>query len=274
MAAWSLIALAITLMTLRRAESLLRFVSGEAAAADYVFEALGLAVSALMLAGIWHLSPLFTALARSQQELQSMNSKLSALSEEQRLLLAHTKDFIYRHDPSGRISYVSPAVEQVTGFRPDEWLSHFSQHFTENPVNRNDHAVTEAMLRTGTAGPPYIVEVKHKEGSTVWLEINKQPYSIDGRVAGFIGVARDITPRMKLEGERERLIAELQEALAGIRTLKGLLPICASCKKVRDDKGYWSQIEAYISEHSDAEFTHGLCPECAQKLYPGYYEKS
>jgi hypothetical protein len=74
-----------------------------------------------------------------------------------------------------------------------------------------------------------------------------------------------------LSEEQQKLIAELQGALAKIKTLKGMLPICASCKKVRDDKGYWSQIEAYISEHSEAEFSHGLCPECAQKLYPKYY---
>jgi hypothetical protein len=67
--------------------------------------------------------------------------------------------------------------------------------------------------------------------------------------------------------EQKKLIAELQEALASIKTLKGLLPICASCKKVRDDKGYWNQIEVYIRERSDAEFSHGLCPDCAQRYY-------
>lgn len=74
--------------------------------------------------------------------------------------------------------------------------------------------------------------------------------------------------RKKAEADRERLIGELREALENVKTLEGLIPICASCKKVRDDKGYWSQIEAYISRHSGAEFSHGLCPECARKLYP------
>jgi hypothetical protein len=55
-----------------------------------------------------------------------------------------------------------------------------------------------------------------------------------------------------------------------VKTLKGLLPICSACKKIRDDKGYWSQIDAYISKHSEAEFTHGICPECAKKLYPEF----
>jgi hypothetical protein len=67
--------------------------------------------------------------------------------------------------------------------------------------------------------------------------------------------------------ERERLINELQEALASIRTLKGLIPICASCKRIRDDEGYWEQIDEYIRKHSEAEFTHGICPDCARRLY-------
>ena len=74
-----------------------------------------------------------------------------------------------------------------------------------------------------------------------------------------------------LSQEQKKLIAELQDALASIKTLRGMLPICSSCKKIRDDKGYWSQIEAYMSDHSDAEFTHALCPECAEKLYPEFY---
>jgi hypothetical protein len=71
-----------------------------------------------------------------------------------------------------------------------------------------------------------------------------------------------------VEKERENLIAKLQDAVAKIKTLRGLLPICSSCKKIRDDKGYWNQIESYIRDHSEAEFTHGICPKCAKKLYP------
>jgi FixJ family two-component response regulator len=76
--------------------------------------------------------------------------------------------------------------------------------------------------------------------------------------------------RKRTQEEREQLISELQTALAKVKQLSGLLPMCASCKKIRDDKGYWNQIEAYISEHSQADFTHGICPECVKKLYPEY----
>jgi hypothetical protein len=78
--------------------------------------------------------------------------------------------------------------------------------------------------------------------------------------------------RKRSEEERSRLIFELQESLARVRTLSGMLPICASCKKIRDDKGYWNQIETYIKDHSEAEFTHGICPECAARLYPQDYK--
>jgi hypothetical protein len=79
---------------------------------------------------------------------------------------------------------------------------------------------------------------------------------------------REVVEREKAEHEREKVIIELREALAQVKRLSGFLPICASCKKIRDDTGYWQQVEAYIRDHSEAQFSHGLCPECAKKLYP------
>lgn len=77
----------------------------------------------------------------------------------------------------------------------------------------------------------------------------------------------------QVDKEKSVVIAELKKALEEIKTLSGFLPICASCKKIRDDKGYWNQIEVYISEHSEAEFSHGICPACVQKLYPDIYNE-
>lgn len=78
----------------------------------------------------------------------------------------------------------------------------------------------------------------------------------------------EVDERMRAQVEREKSIRELQDALSQIKTLKGLLPICAACKKIRDDKGYWNQIEVYIRDRSDAEFSHSICPECMARLYP------
>jgi len=80
----------------------------------------------------------------------------------------------------------------------------------------------------------------------------------------------EMEERKRAEIEKDHLIAELKGALQKVKVLSGMIPICASCKKIRDDKGYWTQIEAYIRGHSEAEFSHGICPECMQKLYPEY----
>jgi hypothetical protein len=89
-----------------------------------------------------------------------------------------------------------------------------------------------------------------------------------GESVFFAAIIRDITQRKQAEAERERLIKELTEALANVKTLRGLLPICSGCKKIRDDQGYWSEVDSYIRKHTEAKFSHGLCPDCLRKYYP------
>jgi CheY-like chemotaxis protein len=97
------------------------------------------------------------------------------------------------------------------------------------------------------------------------ITIHKTPW-------GILSIAEDITQQKHIEEKNRCLIADLKHALKNIRTLRGLMPICASCKKIRDDKGYWHQVEAYIVEHTNAEFTHGFCPACAEKFLAEYDE--
>ena len=90
-----------------------------------------------------------------------------------------------------------------------------------------------------------------------------------GKIVGGSAISRDITLRKRDEAERFRLIEELTESLKQVRTLSGLLPICASCKRIRDDQGYWQQVETYIADHTNADFTHGICPDCLEKSKNG-----
>jgi hypothetical protein len=90
----------------------------------------------------------------------------------------------------------------------------------------------------------------------------------------YLKLQAEIEERRKAEEEKEKIITQLKEALARVKTLSGLLPICASCKKIRDDDGYWHQVEEYIINHSEADFSHGICPECMQKLYPEIFLRS
>lgn len=90
---------------------------------------------------------------------------------------------------------------------------------------------------------------------------------------GAIIISEDITTQKNAENDRTKLITDLQRALDELETLRGLLPICASCKKIRDDSGYWNHIEAYISQHAHVDFTHTLCPECIRHFYPEYWQR-
>ncbi|HNV69514.1 MAG TPA: hypothetical protein PKO06_07460, partial [Candidatus Ozemobacteraceae bacterium] len=111
--------------------------------------------------------------------------------------------------------------------------------------------------------------VKHRlaNGEVRPVEVSCSLQFFQGREL-LHSIIHDISERCRVEQEREHLIQELQCAVAKIKTLRGMLPICAACKKVRDDKGYWNQIEAFLSEFSELEFSHGICPDCKKRLYP------
>jgi len=93
------------------------------------------------------------------------------------------------------------------------------------------------------------------------------------RLLSFLIIAYTMSKIRFLLTEERKLSKDLRDALVQIKTLSGLIPICASCKKIRDDKGYWNQLETYIQEHSQAEFSHGICPDCMKKLYGDFLEK-
>ena len=108
----------------------------------------------------------------------------------------------------------------------------------------------------------------HRDGALHTYLTVKFPLTDDEKgLFGTGAVSTDITERKQMEAERERLIVDLREALEQIKTLKGVLPICMHCKKIRDDEGYWHQVEVYVRDHTEADFTHGLCAECMKDFY-------
>ena len=127
----------------------------------------------------------------------------------------------------------------------------------------------EEVKRTGMIEAVYKLALSG--GRTLWLkdqaEIERYP---EDQASISLGCLTVVTKEMEAAEERERLVLALQDALSKVKQLSGLLPICASCKKIRDDQGYWNQIEEYIRNHSEADFSHGLCPPCLEKLYPDF----
>jgi len=185
-----------------------------------------------------------------------------------RALVENATDVIYWTDAHGHFTSVNPMATQVMGYAAPDLVG---RHFTEliEPTHRAAAlAFYRHQSRERQPHSYYEFPAIAADGRTVWFGQNVRAlFDEAGAVLGFEAVARDITDRVIMERERERLIVELKEALATVKVLSGLLPICSGCKMVRDDRGYWQQIENYLRTHTDAEFTHGLCPGCLQRYF-------
>jgi len=198
--------------------------------------------------------------------------------EKFRFISENIADIVWTLDLNLNTTYVSPSIEAILGFTPEERIRQsLEEMITPESIQRVLAKFQEELQRETEDGVDpnrsiaIDVEYCRRDGSIIWMEnIAKPIRDSSGFLVGILGVSRDLTERKRAEEERERLIDELKAALAKVRTLSGLLPICSSCKKIRDDKGYWNKIESYIKDHSEADFTHSICPECAQKLYPGF----
>ena len=140
---------------------------------------------------------------------------------------------------------------------PDDKQGEFREHF-QMILEGNLQQDTERYRR-------------HKNGTLIPISLSAAPlHDSLGRVVGAVGLLLDISARKASEAERSDALATCQAALAEVDRLRGLLPICASCKKIRDEAGVWHAIETYVRDHADVEFSHGICPACKAELYPEY----
>ncbi len=179
-------------------------------------------------------------------------------------------------DLHGTIQQANSALEHILGYGPHELEGKTLKDIThpEDYVREMDHiaaSLASGVDQTFKTEKRYL----HKDKSLVWGRLTAT-FLRDGesRIICGLGMVEDISETKASEEERERLVRELQDALARVKTLSGLLPICSSCKKIRDDRGYWTQVEGYLTEHTQAQFSHGICPDCLTKLYPEYAEKN
>jgi PAS domain S-box-containing protein len=172
---------------------------------------------------------------------------------------------------NGRFVFINTNAAQYAGYTKEELLGQPSRAMI-HPEDREHARQCAVEMIKGKRDIPYEFRVVTKQGEIRWIMEALTSINYQGKAA-ILGNSIDITEHKSIATERENIILQLQKALMEVKTLNGLLPICSSCKKIRNDEGYWEQLEVYIRDHSEAEFSHGICPDCARELYPDYFKE-
>jgi PAS domain S-box-containing protein len=181
-----------------------------------------------------------------------------------RLMVENSDDILTIRDADGRIRYTSPSMHRVMGYTQDQMIGETGFELI-HPEDRGHvlNALSEFMKTPG-ARESIQYRARHANGSWVSLEVVAYNLLEHPEVRGLVINGRDISRRRRDEAEKDQMLSDLAHALAKAKTLTGVLPICASCKKIREESGRWQQIEVYIRDRAQVEFSHSMCPECTQ----------
>lgn len=200
-------------------------------------------------------------------ELEALRAELAIT----RLVVNSVPSMLAYWDTDQRCRFANRAYETWFGVAAEALLGRTMKELL-GPIYPLNLPYIEGALR----GEPQSFEREIPDpagGPPRYSQADYIPHVVDGVVQGFAVLVGNISSRKRLEDrlreantQLERALAEREEALRSVKTLSGLLPVCAWCKRVRDDAGYYQQIEAYVSSHTDATFTHGICPACAATL--------
>ncbi len=181
-------------------------------------------------------------------------------------------------DSQGRIIHGNPAGRRIWAGAKLVGVDEFGEYKgwwadTGAPIEAHDWAAARAIEK-GETSVEEVIDIECFDGTRKTILNSAMPIrNGDGKVVGAIIVNQDITEKSRLAKDRENLIAKLEKALADVKTLSGLLPICAFCKRIRDEKGAWHPVENYIHARTATEFSHGICPDCMGKFYPDFAGK-
>ena len=232
--------------------------------------------SLLLLQSFMGVIPVMTlAVAAGVVEQRRAEAARTREEADTRAILDMALDAVIGMDEHGVITNWNPRAEVIFGWTAGEAVGEKLSEVVIPPQYREAHIRgLRHFLATGQ-GPVLNRRIEitalRRDGTEFPVELSILPLKV-GASYRFNAFVADISERQRAKEELERLVRDLMDALAQVKTMKGLLPICSSCKKIRSDENYWKNIETYIEEHSEASFTHGICPDCVQKLY-GYQPK-
>ncbi|MBN1380148.1 MAG: PAS domain S-box protein [Deltaproteobacteria bacterium] len=179
-------------------------------------------------------------------------------------LVEHSLDAAFLTMPDGTIIYANPSACQLFGYTLDEFRT-LGRSGVVDPSDPKLGAALEKRRRTGRFCG--VLNLCRKDGSWFPAVLSSAVYNDSGGEQRTSMFVRDLTEQEQREEALRVTNEDLRKALAEIKVLRGIIPICANCKKIRDDKGYWHQVETYISKNTDALFSHTLCCECIKKMY-------
>jgi PAS domain S-box-containing protein len=211
---------------------------------------------------------------RDVTERRKIEEELRQSEDRFRRIFEHSPIGIAIIAPSNSVLDANNAFCDMLGYTSEELVGRDLREFIRpEKKNKGEKAMQDAL-----AGkiPVYHIETQYqrKNRKSLWVETTATTIrDREGNILYALIMVEDISVRKDAEREREQLISQLQESLGKIKTLRGLIPICAWCKKIRDDAGYWRRVESYIGEHSDASFTHCICPACLNKEDPESYQE-
>ena len=214
-----------------------------------------------------NLSRLVPALKRELEAAQDRRRRKRAEGAMQFLaaIVESSEEAIYGKNLDSLIVSWNPSAERLFGYSAEEIIGRSTAVLF--PKNRRDEMLEIlASIRRGDVIGVQETERLHKSGRIIPVSITVSPVrNSSSDVIGASAICRDISKQKQAELDRQQLIQSLMSASKQVRVLTGLLPICATCKRIRDDKGYWQQVETYISKHSEITFTHSICPSCSEE---------
>ena len=214
--------------------------------------------------------PLVCCVLRASTGGRRTAQGVRAAEEQFRMIVEKSQDILCIRSADGLMRYASPSIHPLLGYKQEEVVGTTCLEVIHPEDRIAVEIARDELLKNPGARDSVQFRALHANGSWVALEVVAYNLLDDPDIRGLVINGRDISERRQTEAEKEKLIKELREAAARANSLTGLLPICACCKKVKHAAGQWQQIETYIREHSQIEFSHGMCPECSRLWYPEY----
>lgn len=217
--------------------------------------------------------PTYEELQKRVLELERVEIQLKRtellLTDEiywRRLLIDESRDAIVILDQEAKVYEANKRFAEMIGYSMEEVQK---LHAWEWDAYFKKEEVLELIKAVDETGHHFETQHRRKDGKIIDVELSNNGAIYRGKKLIFC-ICRDISDRKKAEKEREELIRRLETSLSEIKALRGILPLCSFCKKIRDDKGYWEQVDIYINKHSEADISHSICPECLKKHFPEF----